>query len=151
MADDKDRIIWVDPYAKKRPEELQTFATCIVDGQGYRISNTGRTYCVGPVTVDGNQRSHVVGKEVTDIVTDAPQTKRPRIAEGGPKIIMGKTTTPRKVNTFGPPQGRPKKQTPDEKIKELAGQGRSPREIAKLTRIPRSTVQRIINGQRVLV
>ena len=45
---------WIDEYAKKRPEELTSCATCVVDGYKWRVRKDGTTYCAGRATkVDG--------------------------------------------------------------------------------------------------
>ena len=42
-------IYWLDPYAKKSDKELQSYATCVIDGYGWRVSSSGKTYCSGKV------------------------------------------------------------------------------------------------------
>jgi len=42
-------IYWIDLYAKKDPRNLDSYATCVIDGYGWRVSKTGRTYCAGEV------------------------------------------------------------------------------------------------------
>ena len=42
---------WIDEYAKKRPEELTSYATCVVDGYKWRVSPSGKTYCAGKAEV----------------------------------------------------------------------------------------------------
>lgn len=52
----QDKIYWEDEYAKKHPNELTSYATCIVDGYKWRvrevkgsspIGNLLQTYCAG--------------------------------------------------------------------------------------------------------
>ena len=45
----QDAIYWLDPYAKKGKDELQGYATCVIDGYGWRVSPSGKTYCSGKV------------------------------------------------------------------------------------------------------
>ncbi len=43
----QDTISWLDPYARTNDKELQAHATCVVDGRGYRVAQSGKTYCLG--------------------------------------------------------------------------------------------------------
>ena len=45
----QEAIYWTDPYAKKNDKELQSYATCIVDGYSWRVAKSGKTYCAGKV------------------------------------------------------------------------------------------------------
>jgi len=43
----QEPIYWIDEYAKKKPEELTCYATCIIDGYAWRVTVNGQTYCAG--------------------------------------------------------------------------------------------------------
>lgn len=85
------------------------------------------------------------------------------VGEGVPKIIGGESTIGRdsgsKRKDYGTTRGRDKKQgpgrpiivTPDAKIHQLAAQGYSIRQISTETLASRSTVQRVLSGQRALM
>tara|TARA_Y100000310_G_scaffold204700_1_gene204932 strand:- start:4353 stop:4517 length:165 start_codon:yes stop_codon:yes gene_type:complete len=45
----KDAIYWIDQYAKKDPHNLDSYATCVVDGYKWRLEENGKTYCAGKV------------------------------------------------------------------------------------------------------
>jgi len=49
----QETVYWVDEYAKKKPEELQSYATCVIDGYCWKVSPSGRTYCSGKVKKEG--------------------------------------------------------------------------------------------------
>lgn len=40
-------IYWIEQYPKKKPEHLDSFQTCVIDGYCWRVSPSGRTYCAG--------------------------------------------------------------------------------------------------------
>jgi len=45
----QESIYWTDEYPKKDARELQSHATCIIDGYKWRVHPSGRTYCAGKV------------------------------------------------------------------------------------------------------
>ena len=46
----QDTIYWIDPYAnKKHKDELESYATCVIDGYGWRVAPSGRRYCSGKI------------------------------------------------------------------------------------------------------
>jgi len=45
----RDSIYWIDPYDKKSDKELQAYATCVIDGYGWRLTPQLKTYCAGKV------------------------------------------------------------------------------------------------------
>lgn len=45
----QEGVYWKDQYAKKGDKELQCEQTCVVDGYGWKVSPSGRTYCSGKV------------------------------------------------------------------------------------------------------
>jgi len=144
---------WIDPYPKKHPKELQAFATFVHEGKGWRTSPTGQRYCIGPVDKLKNG--------VPTNNTDSPQTISLSVKEPVAKVSEGKTTNTKilKANkdTFATKIGRPKREVPEDFIKQLSNDGKTVREIALLVdiekgvRVHYSTIQRILSGQKVLV
>ena len=53
-------IEYSDPYAKRKPDEFQAYATTIIDGVGFRLDTDGKLLNMGPVTVDENEKAHQV-------------------------------------------------------------------------------------------
>ena len=51
----QETIYWIDPYTKKKPEELESYATCVIDGYGWRVTPSGRTVCSGKVKKEENR------------------------------------------------------------------------------------------------
>ena len=73
-----------------------------------------------------------------------------------PKINATITTTPPENGNFGTSPGRPKKEFPEKYIIKLANQGKAIRDIEDILKkkgaeASRSTIQRIIAGQKALV
>lgn len=67
-----------------------------------------------------------------------------------PKIIESSNIDLPENRNFGTRRGRPKKEVDEKRIVELSKE-MTVREIAEKTGVPRSTVSRIIAGQKVLV
>jgi len=44
-----EAIYWIDPYAKKSDKELDSYATCVIDGWAWRLTKELKTYCAGKV------------------------------------------------------------------------------------------------------
>ena len=48
-----EAVYWINPYALPKGADpknwLTTYATCVVDGYKYNITESGRTYCAGKV------------------------------------------------------------------------------------------------------
>lgn len=56
-------VYWIDPYAKKTAQELDSHATCVIDGWAWRISPDLKTYCAGKVeNLKGVERE--TGKQI---------------------------------------------------------------------------------------
>ena len=45
----QEPVYWIDEYPKNNPKELQSYSTCVIDGKGWRVDPTGRTYCSGEI------------------------------------------------------------------------------------------------------
>jgi len=147
----RSTVRWADPYPKKDDRELQGYATCVIDGKGWRVSPSGRTYCIGRVEIlpDGTTIT------VADKPPDSAETNPSVVEDSDPKLNKGKTTNTKDVkaknNNFGSGPGRPKKEFPEDLIKKMFKEKASMREISRKTGVPFSSVQRILAGQRVLV
>jgi len=160
---------WCDPYPLVtwingkgvRESELPVFATQVIDGKGYRIAvppdgkeGFMRTYCIGPVKIaDG--KAVMMENRVTDNATNHNENDLSGVTKPVPKLNKGNRTTQSIVthenNNFGTKVGRPKKEVDVEKIIELRKRGWNLRDIEGMTGVPRSTVGRILQGQRVLI
>ena len=44
-----DAVYWTDPYPKNKDKELQSYATCVIDGHKWKVAPSGRNYCSGKV------------------------------------------------------------------------------------------------------
>lgn len=144
-------ILWTDPVTDRWG--TTAYSTCVVDGLMFRVSPSGRTYCAGPY------KPPTPEKGVAGPSPDRHQTQRSGVKEPVPKIDKGKKgyVKPSKAKTpiFGTPQnaskrGRPKKTRNEGKLLKMS-HTMTIRQIVKKTGVPRSTVQRILAGQKVLV
>lgn len=148
----QDNIYWLGDYPKKDPGskvELLTSKYCVVDGYCWTTAKDGTVFCAGS--------AEKIKQRLSGDTTDAPETHPSVVKEVGQKSEQGETTIPKdaeaKAETFVPAKmGRPEKAMPVEKINQLDTKGLSSRQIAdKLGGISYKSVQRVINGQRVLV
>jgi len=155
-------IQYADPYPKKNPEELQGYATTIIDGKGWRIQmpdelpGVMRSVCIGPVdVVDGKavpqKKKPPVPEEnlekgVTDITPDSDESDSSGVENPVKKLNKGNHTT-----------GRPPTLVPEEFLNSVKEKGLTSRESSLLYEaetgkyISYVTFSKLLKGERLLI
>jgi len=166
-------ILYADPYAKKDKDELQVYATQIIDGNGWRIAKDGRSYCIGPVKiVDGMavplEKEKSEEKEIPENgVTDSPPALILQACDIDEKVVinenMSNPTPPNDITheidllqEFKPvrhvKRARVKNKLPGEaEIIKLHKEGMTTRQLGEKYSVSHMTIARILNGQKILV
>jgi len=154
-------ILYADLYPKKDKDELQVYATQVIDGKGWRINSHGRTYCIGPVDIiDGCAvpRKNSVEKEIPEKQSVVITTNRDEIDSSGVENPV--TKVPASASTTQQPttlesdsfvtkkNGRPRVGLPEDEILKSSSPSRV---LAEKYGVSHTTITRIRKGQRVLV
>jgi hypothetical protein len=133
-------VVWRKPYPKDKPEELQVYAECVIDGIVWTINPDGRR----------------VG--VLDNPTDYAETNSSGVTKVARPVKPRESTTPQDLEpeneTFVTPRktiGRPRKDIDTKTIEKLAADGLGIRQIARQVKTSTATVSRIVSGQRRLL
>jgi len=149
-------ILYADLYPKKDKDELQVYATQIIDGKGWRINSHGRTYCIGPVDIiDGCAvpRKNSVEKEIPEkqsvvITTNSAQSDSSGVENPVTKVHEGKVDTLESDSFVTKKNGRPRVGLPED---EIIKSSEPSRVLAEKYGVSHTTITRIRKGQRVLV
>lgn len=117
-------MYWLDQYAKKKDTEDASFQYCVIDGQKYGVSPSGRSYCAGPVK--------------QGVVTPPqPIQRKPVVKKKAVTSIKKRGTTDRNVTA--------------KTVFKLRSDGLTTRAKARQINLSAMTVTRILHGQRKLM